>query len=116
MIAAAAPNLTAGQPESVRQTDSAIRTEAVFISPSTSWWQRLGKVRRDLSAHSTPGVVVIAAGVMRARGDSFLRPCNTAAPPAQFFLCPRRPRHAQNTRGLRLVWLLAINNQLRRAA
>lgn len=75
MIAAAA-FLTAGQPESVRQTDSAIRTEAVFIS----------------------------------------RPCNTDAPPAQFFLCPRRPRHAQNTRGLRLVWLLAINNQLRRAA
>jgi hypothetical protein len=32
---------------------------------------------------------------------------------ARFFLCPRKPRHAENCRGLRLVWLLVAAGSLR---
>jgi hypothetical protein len=32
---------------------------------------------------------------------------------ARFFLCPRKPRHVENCRGLRLVWLLVAAGSLR---
>lgn len=64
-----------------------------------------------------------AASSFFARSDTrfipFPRLRKMLAAPAQFFFCPHRStrfRHAENCRGLRLLWLLHCNQQLRRMA
>jgi hypothetical protein len=87
------------------------RTGLFKVGP-VLWFQRL---RNAAVAPELAGRIIVARPSTQRAADN-VSAVQLPPKPAQFFLCPRRPHHAANSRGLPLVWLLTLNQQLRRAA
>lgn len=128
--------LAAGQP-ALRIYDSALRTDAATSLP-VRWGApvQFSRLRKAVAAPGLAGVHNSVSPGRLTRDAAF--PLRLASPPsparsvaglaygldcgpvrARFFFCSRRRdtyRPGRNVRGLRLVWLLGVNQSIRRWA
>lgn len=111
--------LAAGQP-ALRIYDSALRTDAASSLP-VRWGAPVQFFLRLRKAVAAPGLAGVHNSVSPGRltRDAAFPPKLASPPSARFFFCPRHRdtyRPGRNVRGLRLAWLLGVNQSLRRYA